>query len=219
MKRLVSMAVWGLGLTVVTGLERSWAQTQPEAARPPAKAESKPALCPVMGDEPVNFAISVPSDAGPVYFCCTECVAKYQANPTKYAEKVSAQRAALAGKAKVQTTCPVSGEPVKQDISIEHEGKKINFCCKGCAAKFQGEPDKYKAKLANSYTYQTKCPITEEEIDPQSFTTAANGQKVYFCCPPCEKKFLAEPAKYAPKLAAQGYVMDKLEMKKGPNDK
>lgn len=219
MKRLALMAVWGLGLTVVTGLERSWAQTQAELAKESVKTESKQALCPVMGDEPVNLAISVPSDAGPIYFCCTECVAKYQANPSKYADKVSAQRAALAGRPKIQTTCPVSGEPAKQEFSTEHDGKKINFCCKGCAAKFQREPDKYKVNLANSYTYQTKCPVSGEEIDPQAFTTAANGAKIYFCCTSCEKKFFAEPTKYAPTLKAQGFVLDKLEMKKGPDDK
>ena len=44
-----------------------------------------------------------------------------------------------------------------------------------------------------------KFPVMSGEIDPQSFTTLAGGQKIYFCCPACEKKLFDDPAEYAPK--------------------
>ena len=46
-----------------------------------------------------------------------------------------------------------------------------------------------------------------EEIDPKVFTMATNGMTVYFCCKGCDKKYLKDPAKYASKLAAQGFSM------------
>lgn len=168
--------------------------------------------CPVM-DEPVNLAVSVPTDDGPVFFCCKECIPKYQANPDKYAAKVAAQREVLAGRPKVQVTCPVSGEPADRKVFIEDAGEKVYFCCKGCINKYQGAPEKYKAALANSFTYQTKCPVMGEDIDPQAFTQTAGGTSIYFCCKGCDKKLFADPSKYAPNLDAQGYTFDAAEMK------
>ena len=66
--------------------------------------------CPVM-DEPINLAVTVATDDGPVFFCCKDCISKYKGKPAKYAAKVAAQRRALADRPKIQATCPVSKEP------------------------------------------------------------------------------------------------------------
>lgn len=163
--------------------------------------------CPVTG-EPANLALSVPTDDGPVFICCKGCARKLQAEPEKYAAAVAEQREALAARPKVQVTCPVSGEPADPKVGIDHEGTEVHFCCAGCVDKYKADPGKYKSALANSYTYQTRCPVTEEPIDPSAFTTLANGAKVYFCCKGCEKKLFANPAEYAPKLAAQGVTFN-----------
>lgn len=42
-----------------------------------------------------------------------------------------------------QTACPVSGKPGNPAITVEHQGKKYSFCCKGCASKFEKNPGKY----------------------------------------------------------------------------
>jgi len=46
---------------------------------------------------------------------------------------------------------------------------------------------------------QTICPVMGNEIDKDVFTEY-KGVKVYFCCPPCIRKFEADPQKYIPKL-------------------
>ncbi len=160
--------------------------------------------CPVMG-EPINLAVSTPTDDGPVFFCCKGCISKYNAKPGKFTKQVAEQRKAMEKLAKVQVTCPVTGEPVDPDVSIEADGNKVSFCCKGCVKKYQADPKKYAAKLVNSYTYQTTCPVMGEEIDPKSFTTLASGERVYLCCKGCDKKLKANPEKYLSKLTAQGY--------------
>lgn len=48
-------------------------------------------------------------------------------------------------------------------------------------------------------TKQTLCPVMGNEIDPKVFVDIA-GVRVFFCCPPCIKKFEAEPEKYLDKL-------------------
>jgi YHS domain-containing protein len=170
--------------------------------------------CPVSG-KPINFAVSTPTDDGPLFFCCQACVPKYVANPDKYASQVAVQREALSGRPKIQVTCPVSGEPVDTKVFLEQDGKNVYFCCNGCISKYQADPRKYAAALANSYTYQVKCPVTGEEIDPQSFTEVASGHRIYFCCDSCKPKFDATPEKYLTRLGAQGFRFDKKEMKLG----
>ena len=188
------------------------------------KAE-KPAampLCPVSG-KPVNFAVSVMADDGPVYFCCPACPEKYQADPKKFAEKVAEQRKLLAAMPRVQVTCPVSGKPVDEKVFVEKDGKKIYFCCKDCPPLYEKDPAKYAAKLAGAYSYQTKCPVSGEDISPKSFATLEGGMKIYFCCGGCIPSFEKDPAKYTPKLKEQGITLDPAKIKitateKGPMD-
>ncbi len=165
------------------------------------------AMCPVM-NEPVSYFVSTPTADGPVYFCCKGCIKKFKKNTSKYAAKVERQRAVLAKLPKIQVSCPVSGEVVDSAVTVDHNGEKVAFCCTKCKDKFQSYPSRFKAKLAASYTYQTKCPIMGEEIDPEAFTEFNTGEKVYYCCPKCADKLIADPAKYNDKLVEQGVHID-----------
>ena len=113
----------------------------------------------------------------------------------------------------LQPRCPVTDEPVNLAVSISTDDGPVFFCCGDCVAKFQKDPDKYKMALANSYNYQTKCPVMGGDIDPQSFTTLTGGRKICFCCPGCEKKLFDDPAKYAPKLEEQGFMIKPEQIK------
>lgn len=48
---------------------------------------------------------------------------------------------------KVQTTCPVMGGNVNKDLYVDHEGKRVYFCCTACIAEFKKDPGKYVTKL------------------------------------------------------------------------
>ncbi len=49
--------------------------------------------------------------------------------------------------ATAQTTCPIMGKKIDKDTYIDHAGKRVYFCCPGCEAKFEKDPEKYLAKL------------------------------------------------------------------------
>ncbi|MBI4581178.1 MAG: YHS domain-containing protein [Planctomycetes bacterium] len=103
-----------------------------------------------------------------------------------------------------QATCPLSGKPVDAGVSTEYEGQKVLFCCKGCAEKFKADPMKHMPavyKQVYPQRVQTECPVMGGEIDPD-VSTLHNGERVYFCCKGCDKKFAASAEKYLPKLAA-----------------
>lgn len=219
MNRLIFGVVLGSALAVGMGVRPALAQHghgdhgHGEHAQTAAVPK-----CPVMG-EPANLALSVPTDDGPVFFCCKGCISKYQKDPGKYAAKVAAQRKALADRAKVQVTCPVSKEPVDQKVFVESNGKKVYFCCKGCAGKYQSNPAKYAAALANSYSYQTTCPVMGGKIDPKVSTTLSTGETIYYCCPGCDKPLRDNPAKYNKNLVAQGILINWAEVKKAESGK
>lgn len=214
-KQVLIGSMFAFGLASAPAMAQHGGQGRGHGDRQHAEKKASPtsvAKCPVTG-EPINLAVSVTTDAGPVFFCCKGCISKFNANPTKYAGQVAAQRRALANRPKIQVTCPVTKEPVDPDVFFESDGKKVYFCCKGCINKYRRDPSKYASSLASSYTYQTKCPVTDEEIDPQAFTTAGNGMNIYFCCKGCDKRFFKDPQKYAPKLVAQGFTVNPKEMK------
>ncbi len=169
-------------------------------------------LCPVM-DDPVDFNIKTMTDEGPVYFCCARCIKKYEKDPQKYTEKVATQRAQLQKRSRVQVNCPLSGEPIDRKVFTEQDGKKVYFCCDDCKGKYENEPARYAAKLEASYTYQTRCPVLGREINPTAFTDLPTGERIYFCCPGCDTKLLADPEKYAPKLEEQGINIDVKKLK------
>ena len=167
-------------------------------------------LCPVMGDA-VNFLMSTPTPDGPVYVCCPGCIDKIKAKPAKYASQVADQRKALAKLSKIQVTCPVTGEGTDKKQFVEHNGEKVYFCCGNCVKKFKASPDRYQEALANSYTYQTMCPVMGEKINPSVFMETRAG-KVYFCCKMCDEKLVSKPDKYLPKLKAQGVVLSAADL-------
>jgi len=169
--------------------------------------------CPVM-DEAIDFTVSTATDDGPVFFCCGGCIEKYEAKPDKYAAKVADQREKLKDRPKVQVTCPISGKPVDGKTTITHDGETVGFCCPKCPDAFSKDPGKYKSKLANSFTYQTHCPVSGEAIDPATATTLATGQTLYFCCPKCNAKLAADPASYVSKLGAMGIHLDPKKLTK-----
>jgi YHS domain-containing protein len=207
-----------IALTVLFGLvemvvaPKALGQEKPGKITAPA-ATLIPPKCPVTGN-PANLATSAPTLEGPVFFCCKDCIAKYKAEPAKFAGAVTAQRAILTQRPIVQVKCPVSGDPPDPKITLEKDGQKVAFCSEECRKKYAAEPGKYASALANAYTYQTKCPVMKEAINPTSFIKLASGETVYFCCKGCDDKLLADPAKYAPVLQEQGYTFDFSKTKK-----
>ncbi|HNO78141.1 MAG TPA: YHS domain-containing protein [Phycisphaerae bacterium] len=182
-----------------------------------AASQTPFARCPVT-DEPINLAVGVQTADGPIFFCCKDCISKYQAKPAKYSAKVAEQRKSLADRPKTQVICPVSKDPVDQDISVESGGRKVYFCCKSCINQYRADPAKYASALANSFSYQTKCPVMGGDIDPKAFTTVSGGKPFYFCCDGCEKKFFKDPEKYTPNLTAQGFIVNPKEMVHGADE-
>jgi hypothetical protein len=136
--------------------------------------------CPVTG-VPIVLSIRAMTDDGPVYFASEEARNEFISNPRKFADKAADQRQALRKLPRAQVTCPVTGNPIDGKTQILFEDKVIDFCCKNCVLKYEYDP-KRDAKLEASYTYQTRCPVSGDPIDPTVSADLGDDLRVYFCC-------------------------------------
>ena len=86
-------------------------------------------------------------------------------------------------------------EPQPQDVDIEQAFKDAGIEI----------TDEMKATIdeAQSRIEQTICPVMGGKVVKDIFVEY-KGQKVYFCCPGCEKSFNEDPEKYLPKLPQFG---------------
>ena len=47
-----------------------------------------------------------------------------------------------------QKTCPVmAGNKINPDLHVDHNGRRIYFCCKMCVETFKKDPEKYIKKV------------------------------------------------------------------------
>ncbi|MEN8258632.1 MAG: hypothetical protein ABFS09_12290 [Thermodesulfobacteriota bacterium] len=49
--------------------------------------------------------------------------------------------------AEPQTTCPVMGGTVNEQLYADHDGQRVYFCCAYCDGQFKKDPQKYLDKL------------------------------------------------------------------------
>jgi len=57
------------------------------------------------------------------------------------------EKANLEKSENIQTECPVMGGKIDKEIFVDHEGKRIYFCCQACVESFKKDPAVYLKKL------------------------------------------------------------------------
>lgn len=92
--------------------------------------------CPVSG-KPVSKDASVDHHGTKIWFCCKDCIAPFEKDPAKYADK-------MVSCFTLQRKCPVGNEDINPASFVTlKDGHKVYFCCDKCKAKFDAEPAKY----------------------------------------------------------------------------
>lgn len=180
---------------VVGGAFFTWTQVSDR------HGESLP-KCPV-GAAPVNFAISQATDQGPLYFCCSHCIQKYASHPETYSVQSAQQREALADRPRIQIRCQGCGAKLATKVLPARSGETPVFCTSACRGRHRSNPPELSS-VAARYTYQIKCPVSGNLIDPGHSATMRGGFEVFFCSSACQSRFLDAPTTYAKNLAAQG---------------
>lgn len=110
----------------------------------------------------------------------------------------------------LQTTCPVMGGAINKNQYVDHDGKRVYICCKGCEAPLKKDPAKYIQKLeAEGVTVaklQTECPVMGGAINKALYMDH-DGKRIYVCCAGCIAKIKEDPAATITKMETAGVVL------------
>jgi YHS domain-containing protein len=60
-----------------------------------------------------------------------------------------------------QTTCPVMGGKINQEVYTDYQGQRIYFCCAGCIGVFKKDPEKYLQKMKEQGVTPEKAPAAK----------------------------------------------------------
>jgi YHS domain-containing protein len=94
--------------------------------------------CPVM-NAAVSEKFRAEYNGQFVYFCCQGCVKMFEKDPAGYVAKLSKEDQEAI---KPNEVCPVTDDKITDRTRwVEHEGRKVYFCCDGCV-------DMFKQKIA-----------------------------------------------------------------------
>ncbi|MFG1480245.1 heavy metal translocating P-type ATPase [Xanthobacter sp. V4C-4] len=147
---------------------RALANTPPPLALPPRPAKSA-VIAPAAGDDPAAAA------------CCgghdhAGHAPASSAPPAKVKDPVCGMDVDPA---------PEAGKPFNL-----YNGRSFHFCCNGCKAKFEANPEPYLAPVVD--------PVCGMTVEPAGAKYAARhaGKTYFFCSASCETKFKADPAVY-----------------------
>lgn len=97
--------------------------------------------------------------------------------------------------------CGMTVDPVGKP-SVAYNGHTYHFCCDGCRAKFEAQPEEYLT---------AKDPVCGMSVDRASAKhfLRHEGEKHYFCSAGCKTKFEADPEAYADGRKPQAAAMPK----------
>ncbi len=99
--------------------------------------------CPVMGGK-ITSTSFMDYQGQRVYFCCDGCEGSMLKDPDKFFEQAAKDKVMFEN---VQTTCPVTGNPIDKKFFTYYKGRGIYFCCANCIEKFNADPDMYLKKM------------------------------------------------------------------------
>jgi len=182
----------------------------PAVAQPVSDAASYALkTCPVSGQELGAMGDPVVKEiAGrQVAFCCEGCVAPYEEDVDAYSAQIDAAIIEQQLDAYPLETCLVMdsvelgamGEPVNH----VYGNRLIRFCCEGCIAAFEDEPQTHLAKLDAAVVEKQRedypldvCPVMGRELGAGAVDVVIANRLVRVCCQGCVGSVKATPAKF-----------------------
>lgn len=102
--------------------------------------------CVMKPDAPASASASADYKGGKIFFCCSGCCGKFDAEKNA----VAANRQLVATKQYKQTSCPFSGAVCNAEQKTSVDGVEVCFCCAACKTKVEKAESPAKADLVFS---------------------------------------------------------------------
>ncbi len=120
-------------------------------------------------------------------------------------------RVVVRGNFAIDSQMQISG---RQSLFNRPRSESENGGSQSASGEAAASDDALNPGKARRETAQPICPVMGNEVDPEVFADV-HGIRVYFCCPPCIKRFVDDPEKYFPKLPAPLAAKIRAGMKRG----
>lgn len=153
-KKILLFCILTFSIFVVFGLGGCKKDKPDDTPKPPeVKVTPEQADTPQPADEPkktVEPEVTTPDvdkSKNPDPKAVEDMLKKAAPDNPELAELVAKMFAEAEKNRTVQTTCPVLGNPIKKEIFVDYQGKRVFFCCPECKEKFIADPQKYLPKL------------------------------------------------------------------------
>ena len=131
--KLVKMLTLIAAAVLVASVGALAADDKPEAKKETPKEWKNQTHCPVMGGK-IDSTAYTDIQGHRIYHCCPGCSGKVVKDPDTYFKQAAADGIRFEN---IQTTCPVTGEELKDKTAFtDYEGRRIYFCCAGCIPRF-----------------------------------------------------------------------------------
>ena len=120
-------------------------------------------LCPV-SKKPVDESAKTEHDDCDVYFCCKNCLAAFDKDPTDFLARANHQK--VATKQVKQIKCPKTKGKIKESTALDVSDVDVMFCCKNCRGWAKGlSEDVQFAKLFDKDVFEEAFEVIEKEDD------------------------------------------------------
>jgi YHS domain-containing protein len=132
-----------------------------EATKEAKKVDLAKIKC-IMSGKAVAKDATADFNGGKVYFCCKNCVAKFEKDNTKFVSKANHQLA-LTEQVK-QKACPLSGKDIDSKTTIKVSDVDVAFCCGNCQKKASSlEGEKQIELLFNKDAFKKSFELAKAE--------------------------------------------------------
>jgi len=145
MKKLTKSLLTSMAIVLILAGSAFSADSDSKQPKEKTRELKEQTICPVMGNK-INKELFTDIQGQRVYFCCAGCIEPMKSDPDKYFKKAAENGVRFEN---IQTLCPVSGEKIDSTATIYYEGRTVSFCCNGCIAEFEKDPQQYLHKLDN----------------------------------------------------------------------
>ncbi len=191
------LMISGALVLLMYGSGTAWAEkSTPQQLQAAARdAGSVNGLCPIMGRMVTPKGGSAVYQSEKIAFCCPGCAKKFQADPTRYMDRmrlnpakygytskkptVAVMRKAKSAAGTANGRCPVMGQPVTVKGGSATFGKeRIGFCCPPCVAKFKKDAKRYMRLMRadpTAYSYDRPGPTNAQLRAARKKAGSANG--------------------------------------------
>lgn len=147
---LMNAVLWPY--SIVYSQETSNEDTQDSIADQTETEVLKPqTICPLTGGA-INKEAYADYKGQRIYFCCMGCEPRFWKKPEKAIQKITetGEMTETLNPLSVQPQCPVSGEAIDPSVYVDHNKKRIYFCCEKCRKKFNKKPEKFLQKMEDN---------------------------------------------------------------------